>query len=64
MKTKPLRKKHGGQRSAETATKHIRKSRPRIIRISRRIPAEFSGGVDDEEALVVEESLDERERRG
>lgn len=32
--------------------------------VHRRSASEFSCGIDDQRALLVEESLDERERRG
>ena len=47
-----------------------RKKRTRIVKVSapviqhRRSASEFSCGVDLDRALLVEESLDERERRG
>jgi hypothetical protein len=42
--------------------KRAKRSEAQFITRPRSI--EFSGGIDDEEALVVAESLDEREKRG
>ena len=46
--------------------RRIKKGRPpgRIECVHRVSPCEFSCGIDDHRALLVEESLDERERRG
>jgi len=43
-------------------TADVKVSRP--VTLHRLSPSEFSCGVDFERALLVEESLDERERRG
>jgi hypothetical protein len=40
------------------------KKMPRVECLRRQSPYEFSCGLDDSRALLVEESLDERERRG
>jgi hypothetical protein len=61
MKAKPSRKM---RRRPSRESKRLRKSLPPLNELNRRLAAELSGGVDDEQALVVEESLDERERRG
>jgi hypothetical protein len=61
MKTNSFRK--GGQRE-KRATKRARKSQPQVICVPQPGAVKFSCGIDDQEALIVEESLDERERRG
>ena len=64
MKAKPC-KKHGGvRRLPRRATKRAHGFKRQITGLIRPSPIEFTGGVDDEEALVVAESLDEREKRG
>jgi hypothetical protein len=64
MKTKPHRKPRSVRRPSKRATKHARGFKAQIIGFIRPTPIELSGGVEDEEALVVAESLDEREKRG
>jgi hypothetical protein len=64
MKAKPLRKRSGIRRPLKRAPKRAKGFKTQIIGVTRPSPIEFSGGVDDEEALVVGESLDEREKRG
>ena len=59
MKTKALIK-----RKTERLPKKIRRAGLKPVCLHRRSPAEFTCGIDDERALLVEESLDERERRG
>lgn len=60
MKTKTHKKKSGSKRSSRRLHRRI----PHTITVSRRGPFEFSCAIDDPRALLVEESLDERERRG
>ena len=53
---------------AKAAPRSIRKPAPRrrlpVVYLHRTGPAEFSCGFDETRVLTVEESLDERERRG
>ena len=59
MKTKRTAKKKSGKRPPQKiGTVHSRAT------IQQRSGPEFLNGVDLERALLVEESLDERERRG
>ena len=60
MKTKRMAKKKSGKRPPEK----IGTVRSRATSIQQRSGSEFLNGVDLERALLVEESLDERERRG
>jgi hypothetical protein len=60
MKTKRTAKKKSGKRLPQK----IRTVRSRATSIQPRSGSEFLNGVDLERALLVEESLDERERRG
>jgi hypothetical protein len=63
MKTKRTAKKKGGKRAPQKIkTARVKVSQP--VSLHRRSPSEFSCGVELERALLVEESLDERERRG
>jgi hypothetical protein len=62
MRAKAPVKKKGGKRSPNVRTACAKGSQPFSLR--RRSLSEFSCGVDLERALLVEESLDERERRG
>jgi hypothetical protein len=64
MKIKPHRKRRGVRRPAKLATKRARGVKAQIVGLIRPTPIELSGDVDDEEALVIAESLDEREKRG
>jgi hypothetical protein len=64
MKTKRHRKKRGIQQPSKRATKRARVFKRRIIGSTRPSLIELSGGIEDEEALVTAESLDEREKRG
>jgi hypothetical protein len=64
MKTKPHRKQRDVRRPPKHATKRARGVKAQTIGSIRPTPIELSGGVEDEEALVVAESLDEREKRG
>jgi hypothetical protein len=58
-----IKKKRNARRvSPKNKTADVKVSGPVILH--RRSPSEFSCGVDLERALLVEESLDERERRG
>jgi hypothetical protein len=64
MKTKaPIKKKNGKRLSQK-----IRTAEPKVLSqpvcLQRRSTSEFSCGIDDPRALLIEESLDERERRG
>lgn len=63
MKTRtPLKKKDGERVRKGSRTARAKVSRP--IALDRISPAEFTCGVELDRALLVEESLDERERRG
>lgn len=63
MKTKKLINKEIGKRLPQRAKPdRVKVSQP--ISLHRRGPSEFSCGVDLDRAVLVEESLDERERRG
>lgn len=63
MKTKKLIKKQIEKRLPQRVTSGRAKvSQP--VSLHRRSALEFSCGVDLERAVLVEESLDERERRG
>lgn len=64
MKRRPRRKPAGFRRPPERAIKRILGFKGEIVGLFRPSPVELSGGVDDEEALVVAESLDKREKRG
>ncbi len=64
MKINPHRRNRAGRRPLKARAKRIRKSRPQVTFITRPVPPELSCDVGDDEALAVEESLDERERRG
>ena len=64
MKTKSMAKKAHGRRHTAAAKKQTHRREPRVTCLHRSTPGEFSCGVDDTRALLVEESLDERERRG
>jgi hypothetical protein len=55
-------KKTGRRESKRTRNKRTGEKVPRVERLRRQF--EFSCGLDDSRALLVEESLDERERRG
>ena len=60
MKTKtPVKKK-----SRKRLPRKIRTAGLKPVCLHRRSASEFSCGIDDQRALLVEESLDERERRG
>ena len=64
MKTKLYKKHHGVARRPKRTTTRVSGFKRQIIRLTRPSPIELSGGVEDEEALVTAESLDEREKRG
>lgn len=63
VKGKPHRKKSGARRASKSAG-GAHKLQSQVACIGKRTPIEFSFGIDDNEALAIEESLDERERRG
>jgi hypothetical protein len=64
MKTKAPVKKKSGKR----LPKNIGRAGPKFsfqpVCLHRRSASEFSCGIDDQRAFLVEESLDEKERRG
>jgi hypothetical protein len=64
MKAKPHRKQRGFRRPPKRPIKRACGFNAQIVGLIRPTPIELSGGVDDEEALVTAESLDEREKRG
>ena len=61
MKTKASIKKKNGKRLSQKIRTASPKLSSRAICLQRRSPSEFSCGIDDPRALLVEESLDERE---
>lgn len=63
VKSKPHRKKSGARRASKSGGV-TNKLQSQVACIGKRSPIEFSFGFDDNEALAIEESLDERERRG
>ena len=64
MKTKLSAKATRDERPPRTSKKKAPKHAPRVQCLRRPSPSEFSCGFDETRALLVEESLDERERRG
>jgi hypothetical protein len=58
----PIKKKSGKRLPQKIRPARAPVSQP--VALHRRSPSEFSCGIDLERALLVEESLDERERRG
>ena len=64
MKTKPHRKQAGFRRPPKRPIKRVRGFKGEIVSVFRPSPVDLRGGVDDEDALVIAESLDEREKRG
>jgi hypothetical protein len=64
MKAKPDRKRSGIRRQLKRARTRANGFKTQSIGVIRPSRIEFSCGLDDEEALVVGESLDEREKRG
>jgi len=63
MKGAVIKKKRNARRvPRKNKTPGVKVTSPVILH--RRSPSEFSCGVDFDRALLVEESLDERERRG
>lgn len=64
MKTKLHNKQRGVQQPPKLATKRPRRFKAQTVGLIRPTPIELLSGVEDEEALVVAESLDEREKRG
>ena len=58
----PIKKKSGKRLPQKIRPARAKVSQP--VSLHRRSPSEFSCGVELERALLVEESLDERERRG
>lgn len=63
VKSKPHRKKSGARRASKSAG-GTHKLQSQVACIGKRTPIEFSCDIDDNEALAIEESLDEREKRG
>jgi hypothetical protein len=63
VKSKPHRKKSGARGASKTAG-GTHKLQSQVACIGKRSPIKFSCGIDDNEALAIEEPLDERERRG
>jgi hypothetical protein len=63
MKWKPSLKKRATKDAARRKRQSRKPSLPPIVEF-RRGPFEFPDGIDDTRALLVEESIDERERRG
>jgi len=63
VKSKPHRKKSGERRASKSAG-GTHKLQSQVACIGKRSPIGFSCGIDDNEALAIEESLDQRERRG
>jgi hypothetical protein len=59
----PVRNK-SGKRLPRAARRGGSKFSFQPVCLHRRSASEFSCGIDDRRALLVEESLDERERRG
>jgi hypothetical protein len=64
MKTKASIKKKSGSRLPQNIRTAGPKYSSQPVCLHRRSASEFSCGIDDQRALLVEESLDERERRG
>ena len=64
MKAKPHKKRGGIRHALKRAAKRAKRVNPQSIGVPRPSPVEFFGGIDEEEALAVGESLDEREKRG
>ena len=64
MKARPHKRQVGIRRPPKRAARRARGVEGQIIGRTRPSPIEFSDRIDDEEALVAAESLDERERRG
>jgi len=60
MKTKPSTAK----RKQQPLPRKTAATPRQTVYVHRRSATEFSCGMDDRRALLVEESLDERERRG
>ena len=64
MKAKPHRKRSGIRRALERASKRAKGFKTQIVGVTRPSLVESFGSIDEEEALAVGESLDEREKRG
>ena len=64
MKTKAPGRKKSGKRLPQNTGRAGPKFLSQPVCLHRRSASEFSCGIDDQRALLVEESLDERERRG
>jgi hypothetical protein len=64
MKTKPKQRNSAGKCADENVKTKPRKSSLHPICQHRRSAFKFSCGINDPHAALVEESLDERERRG
>lgn len=63
VRSKPHRKKSRARGTSKSAG-GTHKLQSQVACIGKRSPIEFSCGIDDNEALAIEESLDEREGRG
>ncbi len=64
MKTKAPVKKKSEKRLPQKIGTAGPKFSSQPVCLHRRSASEFTCGIDDQRALLVEESLDERERRG
>jgi hypothetical protein len=64
MRAKPHRKRSGIRLALKPAPKRAKGFNTHITGVVRPSCAEFFVGIDEEEALAVGESLDEREKRG
>jgi hypothetical protein len=64
MKAKPHRKRSGIRPALKPAPKRAKGVNLQSIGVPRPSLVEFFGSIDEEEALAVGESLDEREKRG
>lgn len=64
MKTKASVKNQSGKRLPQSIGKTGSKFPSQPVCLHRRSAFEFSCGIDNRRALLVEESLEERERRG
>jgi hypothetical protein len=64
MKTKAPVKKKSGRRLPQNTRRAGPKFSFQPVCLHRRSASEFSCGIDNQRALLVEESLDEKARRG
>ena len=64
MKTRAPVKTKNGKRLPQNIGRAGRKFSFQPVCLHRRSASEFSCGIDHQRALLVEESLDEKERRG